>query len=148
MHEVVHCSHHLLMLLSQCSPWWTAAPINLRLLQRLMQSEHSEFFPVHFWLFFYSRWFPSSVCPSVPCSSLPVSVKTAKNGPVKSRTAVIKQAFGIYECRGFALWMTSSQFQLPVSVVKVKQIVLRHISSLAECDWCNVFISSLDNSFN
>lgn len=39
-------------------------------------------------------------CPSVPCSSPPVSVKTAKNGPVKSRSAVLNEAFGIYECRG------------------------------------------------
>lgn len=53
----------------------------------------------------------------MPCFSLPVSVKTAKTGPVKSRTAVIKEAFGIYECRGFVLWMMSSRFQLPVSVL-------------------------------
>lgn len=82
-----------------------------------------NFPPSTFGSFFIQDDSRLQLCPSVPCCSLPVSVKTAKNGPVKSRTAVIKEAFGIYECRGFALWMMSSRLQLPVRVVNVKQII-------------------------
>lgn len=77
------------MLLSQCNPWWTAAPINLRLLQKLLQPMHSEFSPIHFWFFFIFLFDDSRLqfCLSEPRSSLAASVKLAKN---ESRTAVVK----------------------------------------------------------
>lgn len=87
-----------------------------------------------------------SFIPLCPAPLFQVLLKTAKNGPVKSRTA--KEAFGIYECRGVVLWTMSSLFQLPVSVVKVKQIILRQVSSLAEWGWSHVFASGADISLN
>lgn len=119
-----------LMLLSWCSPWWTAAPINLRPLQKLMQPEHSWILPHPLLVHFLFKMIPVFsfvlLCPAALSQFL---LKQLKMGPVKSRTAVIKEAFGIYECRGFALWMMSSRLQLPVRVVKVKQIIPLNVIS-------------------